>query len=287
MAGARRGASRELWSEKAAGAADPELRLIQIEASLSRTAARAWRWVAIREGSDAALAAGIARVLLEERLVAAKGPLPQMSIEEAAAQSGLSGEAIRELAHTIVEKRPALVITPEANPAIAALNVLLGAVGAPGGIVVKNKTAPAHIPLEANSDSYRALLIDSTVPWDFAPQTNVRGVSVRRLGWRREHGRLVAARARISGRTHGCAHGAHFRGQKPTALAMNLLTQPTETKSAAQLLWQNRFHPARHRKTHPRAVRATLPGEAGHDLCRPTYRGCGIRFRAKIGRAIA
>ena len=79
-----------LWSERAAGAADPQLRLIQIEPSLSRTAARAWRWVPIREGSEAALAAGLARVLLEEHWVTAQGPMPQLSLAEAAAQTGLA-----------------------------------------------------------------------------------------------------------------------------------------------------------------------------------------------------
>ena len=89
-----------LWSERAAGAADPQLRLIQIEPSLSRTAARAWRWVPVREGSEAALAAGVARVLLEEHLVGAPGPMPQLTLAEAAAQTGLATEAIRDLAQS-------------------------------------------------------------------------------------------------------------------------------------------------------------------------------------------
>ncbi len=66
----------KLWSARAAGSGDPDLRLIQIEPALSHTASCAWRWVPNRPGSDAALAAGLARVLLEEHLVAAKGPLP-------------------------------------------------------------------------------------------------------------------------------------------------------------------------------------------------------------------
>jgi len=65
-----------LWAERAAGSTDPRLRLIQVEASLSRTAARAWQWVPVHPGSEAALAAGLARVLLEERLVRAGGPMP-------------------------------------------------------------------------------------------------------------------------------------------------------------------------------------------------------------------
>ena len=255
-----------MWSEKAAGASDPELRLIQIEASLSRTAARAWRWVAIREGSDQALAAGIARVLLEERLVAAKEPLPQMSIEEASAQSGLSGEAIRELAHTIVEKWPALVITPEANPAIAALNVLLGAVGAPGGIVVKNKTAPAHIPLEANSESYRALVIDSTVPWDFVPRTNVE--VFRFAAWDGGGNTadwLLSAPGFLEELTD--VPTAPTSGTETYSIGMNLLTQPAETKSAAQLLGK---------------IDSTLP-----DIETLIHARCAQLFQAKLGTIYA
>ncbi len=77
---------------------DPELRLIQVEHGLSHTAARAWRWVAIREGSESALAAGIARILVEEGLVRAKGPLPSGTLADASAQAGISEDAIRELA---------------------------------------------------------------------------------------------------------------------------------------------------------------------------------------------
>src|SRR5581483_3465344 len=57
-----------LWSEKAAGQSDPKLRMIQIEPSLSRTATHAYQWISIRPGSESALASGVARVLVEEKL---------------------------------------------------------------------------------------------------------------------------------------------------------------------------------------------------------------------------
>lgn len=161
----------KLWSVKAAGASDPQLRLIQVEPTLSRTAARAWRWVAVREGSEAALAAGLARVLIEEHLVPAKGPVPPMSLADATALTGLDEEAVRELARKLVEQRPVVAIAPNSNPSIAALNVLLGAVGTSGGIVQKSKTAATHLPLETSSP-HRALLLDATVPWEFVPRTN-------------------------------------------------------------------------------------------------------------------
>lgn len=64
-----------LWADRAAGMADPKLRLIQIDASLSQTAARAWRWIQIRKGSEPALAGGLARALLEQKLVPRAGPV--------------------------------------------------------------------------------------------------------------------------------------------------------------------------------------------------------------------
>jgi len=161
-----------LWAERAAGMTEPRLRLIQIEPTLSRTAARAWQWMEIHTGGETALAAGIARVLLEEHLVRASGPVPRLTLAESAEQSGISSDAIRGLARTIVAQRPAVVIANDDNPTIAALNVLLGAVGTPGGIVQKTKSTPSYIPAEATIPSARAVLIDSTVPWDFVPQTD-------------------------------------------------------------------------------------------------------------------
>jgi len=161
-----------LWAERAAGTANPQLRLIQVEASLSRTAARAWQWIPIPAGTESALAAGLARVLLEEHLVSASGPIPPLTLEDAAAQTGSTTEAIRNLARTIVARTPAVAIATDDNPAVAALNVVLGAVGARGGIVRRSKRAEKYVYADAVIPSARALLIDSTVPWDFAPQTD-------------------------------------------------------------------------------------------------------------------
>jgi hypothetical protein len=69
-----------LWAERAAGMADPQLRLIQIDASLTRTATKAWQWISIPEGSEGALAAGVARFLLEEHLVPSNYPMPPLTL---------------------------------------------------------------------------------------------------------------------------------------------------------------------------------------------------------------
>jgi len=176
-----------LWAERAAGMAEPQLRLIQVESPLSRTAARAWRWVPVPDGAEAALAAGLARVLLDERLVPAHGPVPSLTLADAAAQTGLGINAIQDLARTIVSRPPVVAIANDQNPAIAALNVVLGAVGVRGGIVTRSRhtlsaqsvqavrAAPSHVSyVSTGADiiSARAVLIDSTVPWDFTPPTD-------------------------------------------------------------------------------------------------------------------
>jgi len=157
-----------LWSERAAGQSDPQLRIIQIEPALSRTGSGAWRWVPICQGTEALLAASLARILIEERLVSITAPLPPASVAEAAIQTGLTPTAIRELAHTIAERRPTLVLSSDENPAVAALNLLLGSVGAPGGIV--KRADRRTVPDAAPAQPLRAVLLDSTVPWEYRPQ---------------------------------------------------------------------------------------------------------------------
>ncbi len=161
-----------IWADRAAGKNDPQLRLIQAEASLSRTAARAWQWIPIREGSESALAAGLAAALLEQKLVPARGPIPPVTLAEAAAQAGITSEAIRDLARTIAARPPVLAISRDQDPAVAALNVILGAVGACGGIVRRSKNAPKYIPGETLISDARAVLVDASVPWDFVPRTD-------------------------------------------------------------------------------------------------------------------
>jgi hypothetical protein len=163
-----------LWAEQAAGRTDPQLRLIQVEPALSRTAARAWQWVPVRDGAESALAAGLARVLLEEHLVSACGPMPPLTLAQAADQTELTSDAIRDLARTLVARPPVVAIANDENPAIAALNVVLGATGTRGGIVRRSKHSDVNVSADAVIQNARAVLIDSTVPWDFVPQTDAK-----------------------------------------------------------------------------------------------------------------
>lgn len=229
-----------LWSERAAGSADPQLRLIQIEPTLSRTAARAWQWIPLREGTQTALAAGLAGVLREERLVTAEGPVPQITLADAAAEAGLSAEAIRSLARIMIEHRPTLVIAPDANPALAALNVLLGAVAAPGGIVLRTKNVPSPVPADSDSGSLRAILIDSTVPWEFVPQTSAE--VFRFAAWDGGGSKadwLLPAPGFLEQLTD--VSTAPTSAVDTYAIAANLVAPPQEVKSPAQFLAQIDF----------------------------------------------
>lgn len=166
------GRFERLWAERAAGQGEPQLRVVQIEASLSRTAARAWRWINVRPGSEGALASGIARVLLDEKLVPMQSPLPNLALAEAASRTGLDGSTIRELTRIIVAQPPAVAIANDNNPSIAALNVVLGAAGARGGIVRRSKTAKSFNNAETRIASARAVVLDASVPWNFMPETD-------------------------------------------------------------------------------------------------------------------
>ncbi len=224
-----------LWAERAAGSTDPQLRLIQVEASLSRTAARAWQWVPVHAGSEVALAEGVARVLLEERLVPARGPMPPMTLAEAAEQTGLSIGAIADLARTMVARLPVVAIANDDNPAIAALNVVLGAAGARGGIVRKSKHAESYASADSGIDSARAVLIDATVPWDFAPPTNAE--VFRFAAWDGGTGTsdwLLPAPGFLEELTD--VPTAPASAIATYAVAPSLLKAPPEVQSAAQFL---------------------------------------------------
>ena len=161
-----------LWADRAAAANDPELRLIQVENSCSRTATKAYQWLSIKPGSDGALATGLARVLIDEHLIGARGPIPRLTVAQAADQTGISVDAIRDLARSIVAKPPAVAIANDSNPDVAALNVVLGAVGARGGIVRRAKQTKTCASADSLISKAGTVVIDSTVPWDFEPQTD-------------------------------------------------------------------------------------------------------------------
>jgi len=227
-----------LWSARAAGQSDPQLRLIQIEPVLSHTAARAWRWLA----------------------------LPEMTLEQAAVQAGLPIAEIRDLAHAMVEHGPTVVITSDGDPAVAALNVLLGAVGTPGGIILKSKVIPRHGAASTAPAKFRATVIDASVPWDLIPPA--QGEVFRFATWDGGDSKadwLLPSPGFLEELTD--IPTAPTSATETYAIATDLLAQPQETQTAAQFL---------------RKIDASLP-----DVDKSIHARCEQIFQARLGTIYA
>lgn len=124
----------------------------------SHTARLAGQWLPILPGSEAALALALARVLVEEGVtVQAQGMetfrmlLNEMPVSRAAEITGLKAAQMIETARALRAGAPAMAIGGgdwagplgrETELAIAALNILLGAVGREGGLVARRALPP-------------------------------------------------------------------------------------------------------------------------------------------------
>jgi anaerobic selenocysteine-containing dehydrogenase len=170
-------------------------RLIQVETRQSRTALLADGWLPIRPGTEAALALGIANVLIGEKLYdagaarnasdfAAYAALAaQFPPQRAAELTGIPAGTIVAAAHDFVGHGPAIAIAgsdPGGGPlgegeriAIAALNVLTGSVGREGGFLARGEAprpvgfeesllAPENAVAEAPDGSIRILIVDDS-----------------------------------------------------------------------------------------------------------------------------
>lgn len=166
------------------------LRIIQAEPVRSRTAGRADRWVPISPGAEVAFALSLAHVLIARKLTpesqsAALEPLrnaaAQYSPQYAFTLTGIAPEQIVAIAGELAANGTAIAIgggDPGGGPlgvqeesAIASLNLLLGNLGRPGGIVERRETpVPAewsNAPVAPQMDlslvpdhSIRALITD-------------------------------------------------------------------------------------------------------------------------------
>ncbi len=145
-------------------------RLVQVDTRFSRTASQAQEWVGIRPGTHAVLALGLAYVLIRDELYDADFVAKHVSgfenytdeqgrvregyrsvvmrgyrTEEVSAITGVPVERITSLARALAEAQPATVVcgndvtlSPQgllAGMAVHSLNVLLGNINRPGGIL--------------------------------------------------------------------------------------------------------------------------------------------------------
>jgi anaerobic selenocysteine-containing dehydrogenase len=145
------------------GGGQRKLRIIQVESRRSRTAAAADLWLPINPGTEAALALGLAHVLLRDQLVddkpvraaasdferpegaSYKDLVQQYTPEKVAVITGVAADNVVALARELAQRSPAIAIgggDPAAGPlgeaeerAICGLNLLLGSFGRKGGIV--------------------------------------------------------------------------------------------------------------------------------------------------------
>ncbi len=166
-----------------------ELILIQAESYRSRTAVQASRWLALRPGTEAVLAMALAQVLLQDGLCPTDIPVRvadwqefkelafRLPIAAAAEKTGLPVSAIVEVAHALAGSSSIVLggcdpgggpLDRTASRAIACLNILLGNIDQPGGIISRREApgfglhSPRGLPLSDVADhSIRWMIIDS------------------------------------------------------------------------------------------------------------------------------
>ncbi len=165
------------WRDAASGR---RTKLVQIESRFSITAARADEWVALRPDTEAALALGIAYVLISEGLYDSdfvrehtfgfedwgdsEGNFhlgfkslvaSDYRLNDVAGMTGVSADTILRLAREAAHNRPAVALgatqtshlpgNPYAAMAVHSLNALLGSIDVPGGVLVQ-QPLPGEVP---------------------------------------------------------------------------------------------------------------------------------------------
>jgi anaerobic selenocysteine-containing dehydrogenase len=127
-------------------------RLIHAESRFSLTAWNADRWLPVWPGGELALALAIGHVLVSDQLTELARDVPpevvsafaEVDLARAAATAGVAVEAIRETASDLAQASAPVVVagasmvrqnSADAVTAACALNLLLGRVGNPGGVI--------------------------------------------------------------------------------------------------------------------------------------------------------
>jgi menaquinone reductase, molybdopterin-binding-like subunit len=169
-----------------------KLKIVQVSTRYSPGAAQADEWIALRPGAEAALVLALAHVVIRDRLYAKlvapanfeafQNLVAGFSPGQAEKITGIPAARIEQLAHQLSEGAPAVVVGggdaaggplgDEEELAIAALNVLIGAVGRPGGLLARPSPVENGRSLaEAAPHSIGALVVDRgqggpVIPWD-------------------------------------------------------------------------------------------------------------------------
>lgn len=186
------------WRDPSAGR---RTKFVQIEPRFSVTAGRADEWVPLRPGTEAALALGIASVLITEGLFDARFVrertfgfedwrdargrthrgfrslvLTEYRLNDVAALTQVPVETILRLAREFARHRPALAIggpqsstltgDPYTAMAVHSLNALVGSLETPGGALVRPQLPGEEEGLSSNSGADPIVSReDSLLPW--------------------------------------------------------------------------------------------------------------------------
>ncbi len=141
---------------------------VQAESRLSQTAACADEWLPIKPGTEGLLALSIAHVIVNEKLYDAEfvgqstggfaewsASLGDYAPEKIAAQIDVPAASIQRVARDFASRRPSVAVGDSRDvaslTAIYALNALVGAFGAPGGILFGADEASGPAPAVAAS----------------------------------------------------------------------------------------------------------------------------------------
>jgi thiosulfate reductase/polysulfide reductase chain A len=147
-------------------------RLVVVDPYLSDTAAKGQEWVAIRPGTDGAMALAMAHVIIRDKLHdepfiqewtvgfdAFSEFVKDKTPEWAEKITSVSAKTITRIARELATTRPALVDVwsgpgqhsngVQGGRAIAMLNALVGTIDKPGGMMIPNASGNAHGHVEA------------------------------------------------------------------------------------------------------------------------------------------
>ena len=169
------------------------LRVVQLDAWRSPSAALADLWLPLAPGGEGALALALAHAILAERETPATQDLrravAEFSPQRASGRTGVEPGRIESLARLLVEQAPTVAVgggdpgagplAPDAERAIAVLNLALGNVGCEGGFVprrplpesgTRDLAVPATALEDVPSGSVGVLLLDAAddgraLPW--------------------------------------------------------------------------------------------------------------------------
>lgn len=167
-------------------------RLVQAESRLSITATSADRWLPVRPGTEPQFLAAVGRILMDSKLARNGKDLPKPAadafraadVKPLLAACGLEENRVREAVQELGESAAPLVIggasvlqSNSLDAVIAShyINVMLGNVGKPGGVLAPARQAIApfenHRVAEALAHA-QVVLIDGTNPAYLLPQSS-------------------------------------------------------------------------------------------------------------------